>query len=301
MTTPTPSAGPPLRDDGGHHNDLRTTYRYLRLAIIMVTSLLATSVVIQIGSDDWQVLPSVSAYYYTPARATFVASLCAIGVCMIVHKGRSATEDTLLNFAGYMAFFVAFVPTANKVDIADAEAEAVIPPDLQAAIINNSWAVLIIGMASLTIWFILAVRQPGFRFSRSGGRAAIATVVAFVGWLTYFLFFQEAFVNTGHVVAAIALFAGIVGVVGINGVALARARAEEGGDKRAQVLNRYTIGFIVMVLSTAFVLVVLRPRVAEYTFWLEALLIGQFLAFWLTQTIERWRVPEPRQDSLIPG
>ncbi|MFV0425569.1 MAG: hypothetical protein ACK5KU_00875 [Beutenbergiaceae bacterium] len=295
----TPSTPPPNQEQ--HHTDLRTTYRYLRLAIIMVTLLLTTSVLIQISSDDWHVLPSVSAYYYTPARAVFVASLCTIGVCMIVHKGRSTTEDTLLNAAGYMAFFVAFVPTPNHPGIRDAAAEVVIPPDLEVAVSNNTWSVLIVGLASFALWFIVTIRQPSWRLRRSGGWAAIATVTAFSAWLGYFLLFRSAFLQWGHFVAAIVLFAGVMGVVAINGVALARARAEQGRSRTAQLLNRYTVGFTVMLISTAFVLLVLRPIMSQYTFIVEALLIVQFAAFWLTQTIERWRVPQPRQDALIPG
>ena len=84
---PAPSHRQPSHRQG-HLHELQATYRYLRLAIILLTALLLLSVALQIGADDGEVLASVSAYYYTPARDVFVASLCAIGTCLIIHRGR---------------------------------------------------------------------------------------------------------------------------------------------------------------------------------------------------------------------
>ena len=44
-------------------------------------------------------------------RGAFVFSLAALGACLIAYKGNDAVEDVLLNFAGFMAFVVALVPT----------------------------------------------------------------------------------------------------------------------------------------------------------------------------------------------
>ncbi|MFL6272393.1 MAG: hypothetical protein ACJ75A_20050, partial [Actinomycetes bacterium] len=75
---------------------LAKSYRYLRLAMVGLLLCLAVSVVIQ----SWRqgdLLGSVSAYYYTPAQAYFVAALVSIGVCLFCLRGSTEVEDVLLN------------------------------------------------------------------------------------------------------------------------------------------------------------------------------------------------------------
>ena len=87
------------------------SYRYLRLAIVVVVLSLIASVIIERAKTScWEV--SISAYYYTPVHAMFVGALVAIGVCLIAVKGSEEWEDMLLNVAGILAPIVAFVPTS---------------------------------------------------------------------------------------------------------------------------------------------------------------------------------------------
>ncbi|MFV0372683.1 hypothetical protein [Microbacterium sp.] len=283
-----------------YRGEVHATYRYLRLAIILLTVLLGCAVGIQVLGDGGTVLPSVSAYYYSPARAVFVSSLCAIGACMIVHRGRSDLEDVLLNFSGYLAFFVAFVPTPSVV-IAGTDAAAQAPRDLTDAVSNNTGAILIVGLIAFVVEiFVVPRRERSFR-GRAGRTAHVASAIAFAGLGVFFLVARDEFIQRAHTIAAAGLFIGIVGVVGVNGVALARAARERGESRRAQVWNRYTIGFLVMIGSVVAVVTVARPMVAQWVFVLETALIAQFLLFWIVQTVERWRVPEPPQDDLVPG
>lgn len=294
-------ADPPAQATERYHLELQATYRYLRLAIILLTLLLFTALGWQIVADGGVVLPSVSAYYYTPARAVFVASLCAIGTCMIVHRGRSDLEDVMLNFSGYLAFFVAFVPTA-PVAIGTVGAErAVVPEDLVEAVTHNTWAILVVGLVAFVVEVLVLPQRERATRSRSGRAALVVSALAYLGLAGFFVLAPTAFLRYGHGLAAVVLFLGVVGVVGVNGVALARARGEHGAGRRGRLLNRYTYGFLGMLVSTAVVLLVVRPLVTEWVFVLEALLIAQFLGFWITQTVERWHEPEPRQDSLLPG
>jgi hypothetical protein len=293
-------AAPGAVEVDDYRNELQATYRYLRLAIILLTVLLTTAVIGQVIADGGDLLPSVSAYYYTPARGVFVASLCAIGTCMIVHRGRSDVEDVMLNFSGYMAFFVAFVPTPRTEVAADGDA-AIVPTDLVEAVTNNTWAILAVGVVAFVIEVVVVPQRERATRSRGGRAALTVSVLAYLGLVSFFLLARQAFLDLGHGAAAIILFLGIVGVVGVNGVALIRARREAGMDRRGQLLNRYTFGFALMLVSTAVVLLLVRPFVEQWIFVLEALLIAQFLGFWITQTVERWQVPEPRQDFLVPG
>lgn len=300
MTTTTDRRGGQPAEVHEYRHELQATYRYLRLAIILLTMLLGVSVAMQIAADDGAVLPSVSAYYYTPARAVFVASLCAIGTCMIVHRGRSDLEDVLLNFSGYLAFFVAFVPTARE-QATSGDGTVEIPDDFVAAVTNNTTAILVVGLVAFVVELLVVPQRERSTGSRGGRVALAASAVAYLGLASFFLFARQTFLDVGHGVAAIVLFLGIVGVVGINGVALARARAAQGLQRRGQLLNRYTWGFLGMVVSAIVIIVAVRPFLEQWIFVLEAALIAQFLGFWITQTVERWMVPEPPQDQLVPG
>src|SRR4051812_48137400 len=74
------------------------TWRYLRLAIVVVAVELAASVLYehaQAPAECWQT--SISAYYYTPAQGVLVGALVAIGVCLVSVKGNTDWEDILLN------------------------------------------------------------------------------------------------------------------------------------------------------------------------------------------------------------
>lgn len=224
----------------------------------------------------------------------FVGSVCAIGACMIIYRGRSDTEDGLLNLSGYLAFFVAFVPTP----LLPTDAGSATPADVTAAVVNNSWSILIAGAIGLALQWALA-RAPDR--SRRRPAAVAVSVVIYAALLGFFLGARQAFLDTGHYVAAVGLFLGVVGVVGVNAIALARARASAGRDRLAQWSNLYTMGFVLMILTIVIVVVAVRPWVEQWVFWLEALLIAQFLAFWITQTVERWRIPEPLQDRFVPG
>lgn len=72
-------------------------------------------------------------------------------------------------------------------------------------------------------------------------------------------------------------------------------------SRRRQWANWYTGGFVLMLATVAVVAGPVRALVPHWIFILEAALIVQFLAFWVTQTVERWRAPMIRADELVPG
>ncbi|OWY63029.1 hypothetical protein B7486_55270, partial [cyanobacterium TDX16] len=85
-------------------SDAVSTYRYLRIGMIGAVGLLTTSIWIEHGNVQEPCFQtSISAYYYTPVRAVFVGCLLAVGLALIVIKGRTALEDTCLNSAGMLA------------------------------------------------------------------------------------------------------------------------------------------------------------------------------------------------------
>lgn len=287
---------------GKHAHDLQATYRYLRLAIILLTLLLGLSVTLQIISDGG-VLPSVSAYYYTPARDVFVASLCGLGTCLIIHRGRSDLEDVLLNASGYLAFFVTFVPTApiSEESQSNVGVEVILAPDFSDAIVQNTWAVLIVGLIGIVLEVAIVPQRERHLGSRGAKIALAVSALLYLAVVVFFLAWREAFFAYAHGLAAIVLFVGIGGVVGINAVGLGRAKAAQGKQRRSQFLNIYTVGFGIMIVTLAIVLGPVRTGLEQWLFVLEALLILQFLAYWVVQTVERWHAPEVPADALVPG
>ncbi|HEV8455040.1 MAG TPA: hypothetical protein VGQ24_09130, partial [Gemmatimonadales bacterium] len=92
------------------------TSRYLRLGMVGLVLGLAASLFFELNrvqniDGKWCLLGSISAYYYTPVHGFFVGTLVAIGISLFAIRGNTVAEDTLLNFAGVLAPFVALVPT----------------------------------------------------------------------------------------------------------------------------------------------------------------------------------------------
>lgn len=284
-----------------HQGSVLGTYRYLRVAMVLLVLLLAASVVLQIvtpSPDCWQ--RSVSAYYYTPARAVFVACLCAIGACLVVYRGNTDTEDIALNASGLLAFVVAFVPT--QVDDTCPASNVPTPAELDAAVSNNVWALLVAGVALTAVSWLLRVRTAP---DERGGSLSVwplaFSTVAVVLLPLVFLRWHDAVRDHGHDVAATVLFLGIVVVVGLNALGLAQ-HSEDGQPVVRRAANRYTVVGVAMVVTFAGILVAhwVVPDFVQWLFWLEALLIGEFAVFWVLQTIELWNVVE-RTEAPAPS
>jgi hypothetical protein len=59
-------------------------------------------------------LPSLSAYYYTNMHDVFVGMLCMTGLFLIAYKGFDRIDDWATNFSGVFAFGVALFPSECK-------------------------------------------------------------------------------------------------------------------------------------------------------------------------------------------
>lgn len=277
------------------------TYRYLRVAMVLLVVLLSASVVLQVFGpepDCWQ--RSVSAYYYTPARAVFVACLCAIGACLVVYRGNTDAEDVALNASGLLAFVVAFVPT--QVDDTCPASNVPSPAELDTAVTNNVWALFVAGVVLVGVsWFLRARTAPDERGGSLSLWPLVVSSAALVVLPAVLVRWHDAVRDHGHDVAAIALFAGIVVVVGINALGLARHSAGVGRGSRTAA-NRYSAVGLAMLVSFAGLLVAhwANPGFRQWLFWIEALLIVEFAVYWVLQTVELWYVVQ-RNDSPRPS
>jgi len=171
------------------------SYRYLRMTIIFLLLSVGVTVVYQTARQDFLLLGSISAYYYTPAQSIFVGALIALGVCMITLRGTTDVEDVFLNLGGMFAMVVAVVPTTRGDDFRAAVRaceQASMPPlatttagspdcpsvqalveATRANVDNSIGTLLIVGGAGLfvTVAFALADRA---RQRRAAGGALTA-------------------------------------------------------------------------------------------------------------------------------
>jgi hypothetical protein len=301
-------------------DDARSTYRSLRVALVALVAFLGTSVIdTRLSADCWQ--RTISEYFYTTSHAVFVASLCAAGVCLIVYKGSTRTEDVLLNFAGVLAFAVALVPTDSPIPCRPG---LPIPADLTAGVDNNVRALLIAIVVGVAFYGIVRSTHPDppneydvdppIDTRRFGGPvkwvlARAATLLSWVErWLPYFLglglvaYFASLatdwqwFTESRHDIAAIAMFVAIILVV-LHYAAYAAAR-RRAGNNRGRYVGLY------LGIAAAMVLALLSAALLE--FWkrplgvlvVEAACIVLFGLFWVVQSFDLWRLQKYPVGSL---
>lgn len=269
------------------------TYRYLRLGIPLLVLLLGASLVHRIflaEPDCW--LGSISAYYYTAVRAVFVAALCAIGACLIINRGNTDREDIALNLAGFLAFFVAFIPTplsgpdpvATETDPGCGRSNVPTDAQLAAGIDNNIAALLVAAVACLAVawWFWIRSDRGDAVFTR----ALLAASLLVAALIVLFNVDPDLLRKYGHVVAAIGLFVGIGVVVAMNAFTLARLNPE-GVAPPLRYRNAYRLILAAMlVLLVVLGVPALLDKLDHVVFWLEAGEIALFAVFWLLQTLE---------------
>lgn len=264
---------------------IRQTYFALRAGLVVLVLLLFVAVALEILGVDCR-LGSISAYFHTSVRSVFVGTLCAIGAILLIYRGNTDTENMLLNFAGFLAFLIAFVPTELDQTCPGVADEMVISD----SVANNVWAVLFIGLL-ITILSVL--------FNWRGGRdelstyARVALTISAAGLaagVAVFMWNRELVLEAGHSATALGFFALIIAVVWANALDLHRQEAGSPPDSKMETArtaarNRYGIVAIAMTLTTL-IGVPLVIGIQGLLFWLEAVLIVQFAIFWFLQTRE---------------
>ncbi|MEO6715233.1 MAG: hypothetical protein ABIM89_17675 [Mycobacteriales bacterium] len=275
-----------------HRDAVINTYRHLRVGMIVVVSLLAAAVVTQgVGAGCWQT--SISAYYFTSAHSVFVAVLCALGAMLIVYQGSSDTEDSVLNFSGFLAFIVAFTPTTRPLicggsGIPDAY-------DVSPGVWNNVLAVVVVAIAADATRLLLKYKaNPEMPLSRW---AKVSIVVGYLMTglgVIVFATDRDLFVDHGHTVAAVTMFIGIIIVILINAWS-ARARV---GAERFVRWYYAVAAFMAVALLTIVVTRFIDRGWRHLVMWLEVAVLVAFAGFWAVQTAELWRVVDRRE--LLP-
>ncbi|MGH3727169.1 MAG: hypothetical protein ACRDTU_00265 [Micromonosporaceae bacterium] len=286
------------------YNDIWVkSYSYLRTAMVALLVGLGAAVFYQTSHQGFRPLPSVSAYYYTPAQAIFVGALIGLGACMIALKGTTSVEEVLLNLGGIFAAVVAIVPTSRIQDYRAAVAiceQADSPlltdtdcPTVQALAVatranveNNIFALLVMGLLGLVATVCLAVvfkrrgrGRFGAEFWWGFGLALLVWVVGTVAFIVRI----EWLIDYAHFTTAVGL------LVCVLVVAVANARRHDERPLRLVVdtptRNRYHWIAVLLVLVAVSGVALWRLEVISI-FWLEIAVALLFAVFWLVQTIE---------------
>jgi hypothetical protein len=270
--------------------DVRKTYRYLRIGMIGAVVLLAVSIGIERSKVDC-FQTSISAYYYTPVRAIFVGSMFAVGLSLIVYKGRSTWEDASLNFAGMLAPVVAVAPTT---DVGRCWSVAPSPLPVQADgslatwvvtnIDNNFYALLIAGFIGLGVALATAMavdrRAPLDRRRRGTWVSLGVTFLALLlGW--WLIQNWNDFTTRAHAWAALLMFASLTVAIVVQAI---EHRHE--GDKG---LFWVYVGIAALMIFGGVLIAVTRAFGEHTVFALEAYEITFFAVYWIVQTAENWK------------
>lgn len=255
------------------------SYRYLRLAIVVMVVSLGVSVFIERADVKcWQ--GSISAYFYTPAHSVFVGALVTIGVCLITIVGRKPWEDMFLNVAGILAVVVAFVPTSATTRLC--AASDAVSTDADASINNNILAVAIGGVVALIIAAVIVSKKSSLRLRRPSTEAWVGmaiTAVLILAGVIWHAVARSTFDRDAHSTAAGAMF-GAIGIVILVNIWEAR-----GGYRVLYIgiVAFMVVGAVVLVIAKA-----IDDGWRHEVFSLEALEIVPFGVFWVAQTIEHW-------------
>jgi hypothetical protein len=274
--------------------DTLSTYRHLRMAMAFLLGLLLASVLLRALTAPGKGIcfeGSISAYYFTSARAVFVGALCALGTCLIVYRGNTDWEDIALNASGALAFVVAFVPTGVPGSSSCSASNVPAPSELQAATNNNMAAYIFIGAVALAAAIALVIRstQLGVWPKRALGLFALALVAASGAYLLWPAGFREH----AHLVAAVGTFFGILSVVALNALG-----APAGPYRKAYGV---ITGLMLATASAILLAIVVTDEWDHAVLVVEASMLVLFLAFWLTQTSELWRRTRRDAPAIAPA
>ena len=285
--------------------DAKRTYRTLRITIIALAAMLGTSVAMVRWSGTHDVLGSISAYYFTPAHSVFVASVCGLGILLLVYHGNTTPEEYLLDLAGVLAFVVAFVPTTpdgnSHSPMPSADHPYVGLPNNVLAVIGGGAVGLVAAGAVMLLRQSMPSALPETRSRLDPPVAACAapleSIAARRPWTSSILpvgatlvivavsirqiVSDEPYQDWVHLTAALSMFGCIV-LVALY-YAFYAAKKEQGRFAFAYgVIAALMAGFVAFIGARIF------THEGVDLFWAEVCVIVLFAAFWFVQTLDLW-------------
>jgi hypothetical protein len=283
---------------------IKQTYVALRWAILVFVGLLLLAVLYTGWSTGaWQT--SISGYYYTAARPVFVASLCAIGACLVLYHADNP-ENLLLDFAGFLAFVVAFVPTA--IDFREPPPGTLNVPtatDVASTVQASVLALLVAGVIAVFVGWTLWRREfdvgPDESIPTHTKEALAVCLVALSFGLAIYFFASTLIENHAHWVAAVSMFVLLFFVVLVNTRQVDRRNGSTGfwsfvrwsvrtlftrNGQQGASFRLYVTAARLMPASAVVLGLLGLAGFGHWIFWAEAVMILLFGIFWQRQTAE---------------
>ncbi len=292
------------------------THRYLRLSLVLVVAALLVGVLVETVVVSWQpltlgwnLLPSISHYFYTPARDVFVGALIAASVALLALSGRDRAT-TLLDISAVFAPLIAIVPTGIGDDsglTCPAPGDC-LPAEYLDGVRTGVATYAIIVVAAVIASAIIRARSDRRRSTRGTLVVSVIAVVTalLVAALTFVPGLNEGFPFNLWPVPSIHFAVTLLFFGTFAAVPLLRAReslAEE-DEPRPTDRQRTVYRWIGRLLVADLVLLAIALVFAQVLADVPLVLIGEaaalilFAWFWWVQTFERWDDPDP--PSIAP-
>lgn len=284
--------------------EFTATYFALRIGLVAATVLVLLAPLAALVTEG-VLPPSISDAYYTQARTVFVLGLAAGAALLVVIRGDTLTEQTLLNVAGVLGLVVAGVATVPK----DARGEP-LPYDPEIAAQGTTALVALLLLAAM-VWAVGRLLPQALRGEwRVRGiyrlllRALypVLFAIATIGLLVA----RDGLAEHAHGPAAVLMFV-LLGLVALLRTERGTALLERCGDdpvdasltcrrrrlapdrRRAAYDRAYGVigtGLVIVVILTGVLIV--SGSGPGTVLVVEVLLLGLFMAFWIVQTREAW-------------
>lgn len=287
------------------------THRYLRLSLVLVVAALLVSVLVETVVLSWQpltlgwnLLPSISHYFYTPARDVFVGALIAASVALLSLSGRDRAT-TLLDISAVFAPLIAIVPTGIGADsglTCPASGDCV-PAEYLDGVRAGIATYAIVVVAAVIASAIIRARKDRRRSTRGAllvssiavVTALVMAALAFVPGLNDGFPFNLWPVPSIHFAVTLLFFGTFAAVPLLR----ARESTTDVAAPRPTARQRTVYRWIGWLLIADLVLLVVALVLAQVMADVPLVLLGEaaalilFAWFWWVQTFERWDDPDP--------
>lgn len=288
------------------------THRYLRLSLVFVVFALLVSVAIETVvvaweplAFGWEPLPSISHYFYTPARNVFVGALIAASLALLALSGRNRAT-ILLDIAALFAPLIALVPTGidpeHPVDGLTCPGTqecvpAVYLDDVRAGVATYAVVVITVVVTLAVIRARRGITTPG-----AGVVSIIAITTAVVmaglafipGLNTDFPFNFWPYPPSIHFAVTL-IFFGIFAAAPILHSRGPIDETETPPTPRQRSVYRWVAGLMIADLLLLLAAFVFREQLGDVPLVLlgEAVALSLFAWFWWVQTFQRWDDANP--------
>ncbi|QIG39798.1 hypothetical protein G5T42_10145 [Microbacterium sp. 4R-513] len=273
------------------------TYRYVRIGIAATALVIAIAVVFALG--DVGLLQSISAYYYSPARNALVGALIAVCFGLFALSGRGV-ERNLLDVAALLAPMIAFVPTPMYPgSIPGFEGTCpgdtpCVPLEVRAGVDDNVATFLVVGVVLVVVALVIRRRQ-GLAWRQIAASVIVTLVVLLAVWVTW-AFARETFLAFGHFAAA-GLFFLVIAAVAVWNAFPHASDPLWVQPSRALAITNIVIATALVLDIIVVVALVARGEIPDApippVFVCEFIALGLFALFWILQSAQKWRDPNP--------